>query len=199
MKPIEFWFSIGSTYTCLSVMRLPAFAREHGVAFEWRPFNVRSILMAQGNPPFAGKPEKSAYMWRDIERRARKYGLDVSVPAPYPIEHLALANQVALLGMREGWGRDYVGATYRRWFQNAEPAGSEPNLSGSLREIGQDPQRVLDLAGSKAMADALTAETTRAKHLGIFGAPTFVVGDELFWGDDRLDDAVSWARSGRVT
>lgn len=198
MKPIDFWFSIGSTYTFLTVMRLPAYAREHGLTFKWRPFNIRTILVEQNNIPFAGKPVKAAHMWRDIERRAEKYGVSVSVPAPYPLENLPLANQVALLGMQEGWGKDHVVVTYRRWFQDSHPAGSEPNLSESLREIGQDPVRVIDVAQSPAIGDALAVETDEAKRLGVFGAPSFVVDGEVFWGDDRLDDAVSWARSGRV-
>ena len=199
MKPIDFWFSIGSTYTCLTVMRLHAYAREHDLSFNWRPFNVRAILVEQNNIPFAGKPVKAAYMWRDIERRAGKYRLSISVPAPYPLEHLPLANQVALLGMREGWGQDYVVTTYRRWFQDGDPAGSEPNLSDSLRGIGQDPDRVLAAAISPAIEEALVVETEEAKRLGVFGAPSFVVDGEVFWGDDRLEDAVSWARHGRIT
>lgn len=198
MKPIDFWFSIGSTYTCLTVMRLPAYAREHGLSFNWRPFNVRTILVEQNNIPFAGKPVKAAYMWRDIERRADKYGLQVAVPAPYPLERLPLANQVALLGMREGWGQDYVIATYRRWFQDGNPAGSEPNLSDSLREIGQEPARIIEAATSPEIEDALANATEEAKRLGVFGAPSFVVDGEVFWGDDRLDDAVSWARQRRI-
>lgn len=198
MTPIDFWFSIGSTYTCLTVMRLPAYASKHGLTFNWRPFNIRTILVEQNNIPFAGKPVKAAYMWRDIERRAGKYGLSVKVPAPYPLENLPLANQIALLGMQEGWGRDYVVATYRKWFEGGHPAGSEPNLSASLREIGQDPGRVIEAARSPAIEDALAVETEKAKHLGVFGAPSFVVDGEVFWGDDRLEDAVSWARSGRV-
>jgi len=198
MKSIDFWFSIGSTYTCLTVMRLPAYAIEHDLTFNWRPFNVRTILVEQNNIPFAGKPVKAAYMWRDIERRAGKYGLSLSLPAPYPLEHLPLANQVALLGLREGWGQDYVLATYRRWFQEGQLAGSEPNLSESLREIGQDPDRVIEAARSPEIEEALAAETEEAKRLGVFGAPSFVVEGEVFWGDDRLGDAVSWARSGRV-
>lgn len=198
MKPIDFWFSIGSTYTCLTVMRLPDYAREHGLSFNWRPFNVRTILVEQNNIPFAGKPVKAAYMWRDIERRAGKYGLSVKVPAPYPLEHLPLANQVAILGMQEGWGQDYVRATYRRWFRDGQSAGSEPNLSESLQEIGQDPDRVIPAATAPAIENTLAIETDEAKRLGVFGAPSFVVDGEVFWGDDRLDDAVSWSRHGRV-
>lgn len=176
-------------------MRLPAYAREHGLKFNWRPFTLRTILV---NIPSANKPVKGAYMWRDIARRAGGYGVSVSVPAPYPLEHLPLANQVELLGMQEGWGQDYVVATSRKWFQDGQPAGSEPNLSQTLRQIGQQSERVIEQASGPAIAEALANETEKAKRLGVFGAPSFVVDGEVFWGDDRLDDAVSWARNGRV-
>lgn len=199
MKPIDLWYSIGSTYTYLTVARLPDYARRNDVSFNWRPFNVRSVMMEQKNIPFAGKPEKTAYMWRDIERRAVKYGLPVSVPAPYPLEELVLANQVALLGNREGWGQAYTVETYRLWFVEGLPAGSEPNVSRAVSHAGQDPGRVLKVARSPEIVDALVAETEICRDAGVFGAPSFVVDGEVFWGDDRLDDAVSWRRSGHLS
>jgi 2-hydroxychromene-2-carboxylate isomerase len=179
-------------------MRLPAFAAEAGINFIWRPFNVRAIMIAQDNIPFAKKPVKAAYMWRDIARRAAKYRLHPRLPAPYPIHDLPLANQVALLGMQEGWGIAYTIEPYRLWFEQGEPAGSQPNLSESLRRAGQDPQAIVPRAASPDVADALGEATAIAMELGIFGSPSFVVEGEVFWGDDRLEDAVSWRRSGRV-
>ena len=196
MADIDFWFSIGSTYSYLTVMRLRDVEAAQGVTFRWRPFDVRSIMLEQDNIPFAKKPVKAAYMWRDIARRAARYGLPARLPAPYPLEDLARANRVALLGMREGWGRDYAVETYRLWFREGLPAGSEPNLGESLRRIGQDPERVLGLADAPESARALAEETEAAKASGIFGSPSFVVGDEVFWGDDRLDDAIAWFRHG---
>lgn len=198
MKPIDFWYSIGSTYSYLTVLRLSDYAAEHGVRFNWRPFNVRDIMIEQKNIPFANKPTKSAYMWRDIERRASMYNLPISVPAPYPLENLALANQVAHLGHREGWGETYTVETYRLWFVEGQLAGSEPNLSESLRRAGQDPEIVLEKAQSQEIVEALESETIFCRDLGVFGSPSFVVGDEIFWGDDRLDDAVSWLKNGQV-
>jgi 2-hydroxychromene-2-carboxylate isomerase len=194
MTPIDFWVSIGSTYSYLSVMRMPEVVRASGATLRWRPFNVRHVMTVQNNIPFRDKPEKTAYMWRDIGRRAEGYGLAPVLPAPYPLAGLVLANQVALLGMREGWGEDYVRATYRRWFEDGAPAGEEPNLSESLAEIGADPQRALEAARSERIARALQAETEEAMALGVFGSPTFVVAGEVFWGDDRLDDALRWAK-----
>ncbi|HYA06046.1 MAG TPA: 2-hydroxychromene-2-carboxylate isomerase, partial [Xanthobacteraceae bacterium] len=196
--PIDFWFTMGSTYSYLSVMRLVELERLSGVKFKWRPFHLLVILQDMKHVPFADKPQKAAYMWRDIERRAAMYGLPVKLPAPYPAKQSIMANLVALVGMRQGWGVDFVRAAYRRWIELGQETGSEPNLSESLRDIGQDPQAVLALANAAETKAALQAETAIAKALGIFGSPTFVVGRELFWGDDRLDDAISWHRYGCV-
>jgi 2-hydroxychromene-2-carboxylate isomerase len=189
---IEFWFSIGSTYTYLTVARLHQVEAARGVRFRWRPFSVRSIMQEMNNIPFATKPTKLAYMWRDVERRAALYGLPIKVPAPYPLKEFDLANRIAILGQAEGWCADYVRATYRRWFVAHAEAGSEPNLSDTLAEIGQVPSRVIALARSDAIGEAYAAATEEARRLKVFGAPTFVTRGEVFWGDDRLDDAIEW-------
>ncbi|WP_420405557.1 2-hydroxychromene-2-carboxylate isomerase [Nisaea sp.] len=195
MATVDFWYSIGSTYSYLSVMRLPDVARRTGCEFRWRPFNVRHVMIEQNNIPFKDKPVKAAYMWRDIERRARTYGLSPLIPAPYPLPGLVLANQVAVLGAEEGWVENYTRSTYRRWFEQGLAAGEDPNLSESIAEAGQDPVRVLETAGSGSIETALAESTEEAMALGIFGSPTFAVRGEIFWGDDRLDDAVAWAQS----
>lgn len=198
MSTIDFWYSIGSTYSYLTVMRLPAVAQKSGLSFRWRPFNVRHVMVSQNNIPFKDKPAKSAHMWRDIERRAARYGFTPQLPAPYPLPGLVLANQVAILGAEEGWGEAYTRATYRRWIDEGQPAGEDPNLSASLSEIGQDPRRVLDAAKSDRIGTALALATDEAMRIGIFGSPSFVVKGELFWGDDRLEDAMDWARAGKL-
>jgi 2-hydroxychromene-2-carboxylate isomerase len=195
---IDFWFTMGSTYSYLSVSRLADVERSTGVTFRWRPFHLLIILQEMKHIPFADKPTKSAYMWRDIERRAAMYGVPVKLPVPYPAKQSVVANLVTIAGMHESWGPDFVRAAYRRWFQRGDETGSEPNVSESLHDIGQEPKRVLALANSENTKATLTAETDAARELGIFGSPTFAVGRELFWGDDRLADAISWCRFGRV-
>ena len=196
MATIDFWYTIGSTYTYLSAMRLGEVQARTGIAFEWRPFSVRQIMLEMDNRPFIDKPEKTRYMWRDLERRAQTYGIDLVVPAPYPLPELDLANRVALVGREEGWCEAYTKATYTRWFNNGQPAGEQPNLRESLQQIGQDPQRVIECAKSEGIAEAWRASTAQARSLGIFGSPTFAVDGELFWGDDRLDDALAWIQRG---
>lgn len=191
---IDFWFSIGSTYTYLSVMRLAEVQAGTGIEFRWRPFNVRSIMIEMDNVPFAKKPVKAAYMWRDIERRAAMHRMVPKLPAPYPLAELERANRVAVIAAREGWCEAYARESYRRWFEMGEPAGSEPNISASIGKAGRKPESVLRQADSDAAKADLAAATEQAKSLGIFGSPNFVVDGELFWGDDRLDDAMRWHR-----
>lgn len=191
---MDFWYSIGSTYSYLTVMRLSALETASGVTIRWRPFDVRHVMVEQNNIPFKDKPIKTAYMWRDIERRADRYNLAPHVPAPYPLPGLVLANQIATCGVEEGWVADYTQATYRRWFEDGQPAGEEPNITESLREIGCDASEVLAAARSERIKDKLAQETEEAMKLGVFGSPTFVVGQEVFWGDDRLEDALLWAK-----
>jgi 2-hydroxychromene-2-carboxylate isomerase len=87
--PIEFWFSIASTYTFLSVSRMADVVGRTGVEIRYNPFNVRTIMIEQNNIPFRTKPVKLAYMWRDIERRAALYGLPFAGPAPYPLKDVS--------------------------------------------------------------------------------------------------------------
>ncbi|CAD0183332.1 DSBA-like thioredoxin domain protein [Ruegeria sp. THAF57] len=198
MPEIDFWYSIGSTYSFLTIMRLDDWCAENDVAVAWRPFNVRSVMSEQKNIPFAGKPVKSAYMWRDIERRAAKYHIHAHLPAPYPISDLELANQVALMGIQDGWGKSFTQNLYRIWFEDGIEAGSEAAISEALLRCQQDPRLTLARARSPDAVSALEFETDRASRLGVFGAPSLVVRGEVFWGDDRLDDALSWSRVGHV-
>jgi 2-hydroxychromene-2-carboxylate isomerase len=155
-------------------------------------------MIEMDNIPFRTKPVKAAYMWRDIQRRAEMHGLPARVPAPYPLAQWDDANRVAVLGAAEGWVADYARVTYRRWFQDGLEPGSEPNLSDSLHEIGHDPSRVTALGATPEIAAAYEAATDTARKLGIFGSPTFAVDRELFWGDDRLDDAIAWHSRGTL-
>ncbi len=196
MAQPEFWVSVGSTYSYLTVSRLPQIERATGVSFDWRPFSVREIMLEMDNIPFAKKPVKAAYMWRDIERRASMYGLHPTLPAPYPLQEFDLANRVAVLAREQGWCRDYVVETYRRWFEHGEPAGGPDNLAATAAACGQDLEQLLDEANSDRIAAAYKAATAEARERGIFGAPSFVFDGELFWGDDRLDDALAWQARG---
>ncbi len=193
-KRIEFWFSIGSTYTYLTVSRIAGIEASMDVTFDWRPFSVRALMQEMNNLPFVGKPAKEAYMWRDLERRAGRYGLPISLPVEYPLEHFDRANHVAVLGREEGWCEAYVRSAYGLWFNEGLAAGSAGNLEKSIADAGQSVERVLEAAGGEENVARYEAATDTARARGIFGAPSFVVDErELFWGDDRLEDAVAFA------
>ena len=197
-EPIDFWFAIGSTYTYLAVSRIDAVEAASGVTFRWRPFNIRHVLSEHDTVPYPDESAKAAYMWRDIERWAAHCGLSPRLPAPYPTPNSPLANRVAVLAAQEGWLKDYTKATYRHWFEHGQFCGENPNLSASIAEAGQDPARAIAEASSARIAADLQSATDEAMARGIFGAPTFAVGSELFWGNDRMEDAVSWARAAKM-
>ena len=194
MKKIEFWYSIGSTYTYLSTQRLSKIEAINNVKFEWCPFSVRSRMIEMENVPFMAekKRDKIDYMWRDVQRRANFYGFDANVPAPYPLKEFDLANKVAVLGKDQGWIKEYTILTYKKWFLEHLEPGSEPNLSSTLREIGLDPDKIINLAQADEIEQKYLKNTEMAKNKGIFGSPSFTVENEVFWGDDRCEDAIKW-------
>ena len=194
MKKIEFWFSIGSTYTYLSTQRLEKLERLNNVKFEWIPFSVRARMIEMENVPFMAekKRDKIDYMWRDVQRRANFYGFDAKVPAPYPLKEFDLANKLAILGEKEGWIKEYTKITYRKWFLDHQEPGSEPNLSNTFKEMGLDKENILRIAQNDEIEEQYLKNTEVAKNKGIFGSPNFVVDNEVFWGDDRCEDAIKW-------
>ena len=194
MKRIDFWYSIGSTYTYLSTQRLSEIERQNNVIFEWCPFSVRSRMIEMENVPFMAekKRDKIEYMWRDVQRRANFYGFDAKVPAPYPLKEFDLANKVAILGKDQGWIKEYTILAYKKWFLEHLEPGSEPNLSSTLREIGLDAKNIIELAQTDEIEQKYLKNTEMAKNKGIFGSPTFIVENEVFWGDDRCEDAIKW-------
>ena len=194
MKKIEFWYSIGSTYTYLSTQRLTEIANKKNIEFEWCPFSVRSRMIEMENVPFMAekKRDKIDYMWRDVQRRANFYGFDAKVPAPYPLKEFDLANKVAIFGKDQGWIKEYTILTYKKWFLEHLEPGSEPNLSSTLREIGLDPDKIINLAQGDEIEQKYLKNTEMAKNKGIFGSPSFTVENEVFWGDDRCEDAIKW-------
>lgn len=192
---LEFFFFIGSTYSYLSVMRAETMAARAGVKLVWRPFSVRTLMREQNNIPFAGKPIKMKYMWRDVERRAAKHGVPFAGVPPYPIDSNELANHVATLAAGEGWCKEFTQAAYRKWFLEQSDPGSPEAVRQILESLGRDAEHCIDRAASKVVKHAYSAATEKARQLGVFGSPTFVVDAEIFWGDDRLEDALDWCKA----
>ena len=195
MKNIDFYFSIGSTYTYLSVTRILDVEKKHQVKFNWLPFSVRSIMKEMNNIPFPKeKMNKVNYMWRDIERRAEGYGFFAKTPVPYPLTEFDLANKLALLGLKEGWGVDYIRLTYKRWFQEGKEPATEPNISEIFKELKIDKEKAIKDANSSEIEKQYLKNTESARENKVFGSPSFIVNSEIFWGDDRMEDAITWSK-----
>ena len=195
MNKIDFYFSIGSTYTYLSVSRIIDVEKKHQVKFNWKPFSVRAIMKEMNNIPFPKeKMNKVNYMWRDIERRAKGYGFFAKTPVPYPLTEFDLANKIAILGLNEGWGIDYVRLTYKRWFQEGKEPATEPNISEICNELKIDKEKVISSANSSDIENQYLKNTESARENKVFGSPTFIVNSEIFWGDDRMEDAITWSK-----
>ena len=190
---ITAWLSIGSTYTYLAVTRILDVEKKHQVQFNWKPFSVRAIMKEMNNIPFPkDKLNKVNYMWRDIERRAEGYGFFAKTPVPYPLSEFDLANQIAILGLDKGWGIDYVRLTYKKWFQEGKEPAIEPSISEICKELKMNKDDIISEAKTKLIEDKYLANTNSARENKIFGSPTFVVNNEIFWGDDRMEDAIKF-------
>ena len=195
MSNIDFYFSIGSTYTYLTITRILDVEKKHSVKFNWKPFSVRAIMKEMNNIPFhKEKVNKVNYMWRDIERRAKGYGFFSKTPVPYPLTQFDLANKLAILGLEEGWGVDYVRLTYKRWFHEGKEPAVDPNISEICNELKIDKNKVIEKANSDKIEKEYLANTESARKNKVFGSPSFIVGNEIFWGDDRMEDAITWSK-----
>jgi len=193
VKVIDFYFSIGSTYTYLSVTRILNVEKEHQVKFNWKPFSVRAIMKEMNNIPFPkDKINKVNYMWRDIERRAEGYGFFAKTPVPYPLSEFDLANQIAIYGLDEGWGVDYIRLTYKKWFQERKEPAIDPSVSEICEKLKINKDEIILKAKSKEIENKYISNTKDARNNKIFGSPTFIVDNEIFWGDDRMEDAIKW-------
>lgn len=192
---IECWFEFGSNYSYLSLMRVEALALDAGVALRYQPFLLGPIFRELGwqSSPFAEQKEKGEYVWRDMARRAAKYGVPFRRPSAFPRRAL-LPMRVALVGADQAWMGEYCRRIMlQNWAHDREIDDAAVVLE-ALRRLVDDPQAVLAAARTEQAREALRAQTAKARALGIFGAPTFIVDGEMFWGDDRLEDALDYAR-----
>jgi 2-hydroxychromene-2-carboxylate isomerase len=191
---LDFWFEFASTYSYPAAMRVEALAAERGIAVSWRAFLLGPIFNAQGwnDSPFNIYPVKGRYMWRDLERTCAAHEIPFRRPSQFPRNGL-LAARVACRFSEARWVPAFVRAVYRANFAEDRDISAPETIARCLSDVGQDPAGLLEQAQSPEAKALLRARSEEAIRLGIFGAPSFLVGSELFWGHDRLADALSWA------
>jgi 2-hydroxychromene-2-carboxylate isomerase len=195
---LEVWFEFASTYSYPALLRIEPKARAAGVVPKYRPFLLGPIFASQGwnDSPFNIYEAKGRYMWRDLARICEREGLPFQKPSVFPRNGL-LGARVAFAAMEEPWLPAFVRSVYSASFAHDRDI-SEPAVIGELlREQGQDAEAWLARAAAPEVKTGLRLQTERAVSRGIFGAPSFLVGEELFWGNDRLEEALAWAVSHR--
>lgn len=192
-RALEFWFEFASTYSYPAALRVEEVARASGVELAWRPFLLGPIFKAQdwNDSPFNLYPAKGRYMWRDLERICDALALPFARPSQFPRNGL-LAARLACWFADEPWLPEFVRQVYLANFAHDLDISDPSVLASILEETGQSAS-ALALADTAEAKAKLRAETERAQTAGIFGAPAFVVGSELFWGNDRLEAAIAWA------
>jgi 2-hydroxychromene-2-carboxylate isomerase len=192
--PVEFWYDFASTYSYPAAMRVEAVTKAAGVELVWRPFLLAPIFGSQGwnNSPFNIYPVKGRYMWRDLARICEADGLALNEPVSFPQNGLKAARLV-LLGAEEGWAADFTRAVYLANFAGQKDISSEAVLAELLGGLGLDAEDLMARSNTPENKARLKTQSDEAAARGLFGAPSFTVGEELFWGNDRLEQAVAWA------
>jgi 2-hydroxychromene-2-carboxylate isomerase len=196
MTTIDFWYEFASSYSYPAAMRIERQAKREGVAMRWRPFLLGPIFNSYGwnDSPFNIYPVKGRYMWRDLERICARESLPLKLPPLRFPQNGLKAARIALALESSGRVGDFTCHVYTANFAEQKDISDDETLAGILRALDLDPAAVLAAANTPQNKAKLKAQTEEAVARGIFGAPSFTIGDELFWGGDRLGDAIAWAK-----
>jgi 2-hydroxychromene-2-carboxylate isomerase len=198
---LDFWFEFSSTYSYPATMRISALAAQARVVVRLRPFLLGPIFQAQGwnTSPFNLYPAKGRHMWRDLERICAELKLPFRRPDLFPQSGL-LAARVALSGLQRPagpavWVEDFCRAVYRAQFAEGRRIDQPETILAILSALKVDAEQIMAAARTSDIKDKLRAQTAEGQRLEIFGSPTFITSDgEMFWGNDRLESAIAWAK-----
>jgi 2-hydroxychromene-2-carboxylate isomerase len=192
MARVEFWYEFASTYSYPAAARIERLANAAGVEVAWRAFLLGPIFQRQGwnDSPFNIYPVKGRYMWRDLERICAREGLPFARPSRFPRNGLMAARIAAAA---DPWCAEFTRRVYHANFAEDREISEPTVLAAILDAIGEPSADVLAHAQSDEAKQRLRAQTDEAAVIGIFGAPSFVVDGELFWGNDRLEQAIELA------
>lgn len=191
---LEFWFEFASTYSYVAAMRVEGECARAGVELAYRPFLLGPIfsdLLGIKDSPFNVEPVRGRYMWRDLERLCQKHGISWRRPTVFPRNSVLAARVACCAGPAIG---SVLRAIFTANFAEDRDISDPAVLRAAVDSAGADGGRLLEEAQTPEVRARLRANTAEAQRLGIFGAPDFLVSGELFFGQDRLEDAIAWAR-----
>jgi 2-hydroxychromene-2-carboxylate isomerase len=194
-RQIDFWFDFASTYSYLAALRIEPLAVAKGVKVNWRPFLLGPVFTAMGwnDSPFNIYPSKGRYMWRDMERLCKQYDFPLKKPSRFPRNGLRPA-RIICANNEAPWVADFARAVFTAGFAMDQDIGERDVVAGLLSGLGLDAESLITAAESPEGKDLLRRQSEEAFNLDIFGAPSFIVGGEMFWGNDRLEQALDWAQ-----
>lgn len=198
-RHVEFWFDFASTYSYFAIQRIEAEAAIAGIDVIWRPFLLGPIFAAQGwnDSPFNIYPAKGRFMMRDLARRAAAYGLPFDERGELPANSVPAA-RLAYAALQGPKGPAFCRNVSAALWAEARKIADPDVLADCARAADLDPEALTELAASDAIKPLLRDATAKAQSKGVFGAPSFTVGDELFWGEDQMADALAWAATGEM-
>lgn len=191
--PLEFWFEFASTYSYPAAMRIEAVAQANNVDIQWNAFLLGPIFRDQGwnDSPFNIYPAKGRYMWRDLERICESLAIPFRRPSVFPRNSL-LASRVVTRFSGAAWIPAFAKAVYHANFVDDLDIAKASVINDCLFRLGVDPDAVVSSSTTSESKALFRAQNQRAIQRNLFGAPSFVSNDELFWGNDRLEQAIQW-------
>jgi len=194
-KQLDFWFDFASTYSYVAALRVEPLCSAAGLTIRYKPFLLGPLFVEQlgiKGSPFNAYPVRGRYMWRDLERLCAKYSLPWRRPEAFP-RNSVLAARVAFIGANEAWGAQFIRTAFLANFAEDRDIADPQTLGAILAALQLPSQKILERAVSSENKLHLRDQTAQAAALGMFGAPNFVVAGEMFFGQDRLEDAIHWA------
>ena len=187
MKQVEFFFDVGSPYSYLAYHQLPNIAQAKGAEIIWRPMLLGGVFQATGNSSPATIPAKGHYSNIDLERWAKSFGVPIQQNPHFPINTLQLMRGAVGMQLRsEAEFHRYLAAIFSAMFEHPRNLGDLKELAAVLEAAGISPALMMELVQDDHVKQTLRKTTEEAVARGVFGAPTFFVGNDMFWGQDRL-------------
>lgn len=189
---IDVYFDFSSPYSYLSVARIQQITKPLNITVRLMPIALGAIFQKLGwqSSPFLEQPRKLDYMWIDVARQARKHGLEFEKPDQFPIGSIVAA-RVATAYKEAQWHDAFCLRVLKAYFVDNKDISQPAVIEKILRELNLDAEEIITHSTSESVKGLLRVRTEQADQLGVFGAPTMVVGGAIFWGDDRLEDAVA--------
>ena len=196
-SPIEFYIDFSSPYAYLASRRINAIGEKHGRAVAWKPILLGAVFKITGAKPLVDAPMKGDYSRHDMERSARRIGIPLNWPSPFPFNSIAAGRAFYwLAGTDAGKAVPFAQAVYAAAFDQAQDVSGAEAVAAIAGGVGVSGEALLSAITQPEWKDRLRAETDKAIELGVFGAPTMIVDGEKFWGADRLDHLDEWLARG---